>query len=90
MKINKTKVKKCLKCVKFSGRFDWANGKYLLIFVWGFARTVKVTHCAQDIDFRPQRAHEKIHEIKRNEMKTKVYEKKQSRDKTEIGKEIIR
>ena len=54
MKINKTKVKKCLKCVKFSGRFDWANGKYLLIFVWGFARTVKVTHCAQDIDFRPK------------------------------------
>ena len=54
MKINKTKVKKCLKCVKkFLGRFDWANGKYLLIFVGGFARTVKVSHCTQNIDFRP-------------------------------------
>ena len=82
-------MRKCLKCVKkFSRRFDLGNVKYLSIFLRVFARIVKVTHFAQVINFR-ERAHGKIHEIKQNEMKRKLQEIKQSRDKTEIGKEII-
>ena len=73
---------------EISRRFDLWNVKYLSIFLRVFARIVKVTHLAQVINFR-DRAHGKIHEIKRNEMKRTLQEIKQSRDKTEIGKEII-
>ena len=56
----------------------------------GFCKNCQGYTLCSGYRFSPHRAHEKIHEIKRNEMKTKVYEIKQSRDKTEIGKEIIR
>ena len=55
MKTNKRKVRKCLNYVKeFSGRFDSVNGKYLLIFVEVFARTVQVTHLTQVISLISQ------------------------------------
>ena len=48
-----------VKCVKeFSRRFDLPNGKS--IFLWVFARIVKVTYFAKIINFR-KRTHEKIY-----------------------------
>ena len=39
---------------EFSGRFDSVNGKYLLIFVGVFARTVQLTHLTQVISLISQ------------------------------------
>ena len=64
IKTKKRKVRKCLKCVKeFLHRFDFANGKYLSIFLGVFARIVRVTHFAQAINYC-ERAHGKIYPCK--------------------------
>ena len=50
MKKNRTKVRKCIRCVKeFPHRFDLANGKYMSIFLRAFVKTVKDAHSAQVI-----------------------------------------
>ena len=73
-----------------------ARGNFRLDLTWrmgtiskGFARIVKVTHFAQAINFRKRARGNCTRGHLNNEGGVELHEIKQSRDKTEISKEII-